>query len=425
MIRITDSHRNTNKAPTIFMKKNVMNQKNNVPSENAPRPPKACISAAEFAALPSDQKSAYRPVDAKYERLPLICIILYGIAALCIILYIAMMNSTAFADWFNETVSAALRVLFATLTDWLPFSLGEMTLWMLPLILFLVLRHAIRHRCDTWRAAVVYVLMLLSAVVTLFSVFVLNFAAGYRGSSLDQKLELDRQKVSAEELYDTAVIMIDAINGVTAEIDFRPEDFSVMPYSLAEMNDKLAAAYGNFAEQHSFITHVNSRVKPVMASEVMSYMHITGVYSFFTGEANINVNFPDYTIPYTAAHELAHQRGIAREDEANFVAFLVCIGSEDPYIRYSGYLNVYEYVANALYKADRELYYKAVAHLHSEVKSEMTAYNRFYDKYRESTVSQVSGSINNAYLQSQGTPGTKSYGMVVDLAVAYYKLPNK
>jgi hypothetical protein len=133
------------------------------------------------------------------------------------------------------------------------------------------------------------------------------------------------------------------------------------------------------------------------------------------------VNFPDYTIPYTAAHELAHQRGIAREDEANFVAFLVCIDADDPYIRYSGYLNVYEYVANALWKADKDLYYKAVAHLNSEVKAEMTAYNRFYDKYKESTVSQVSGTINNSYLQSQGTPGTKSYGMVVDLTVAYYK----
>ncbi|MBQ4111333.1 MAG: DUF3810 family protein, partial [Clostridia bacterium] len=48
-------------------------------------------------------------------------------------------------------------------------------------------------------------------------------------------------------------------------------------------------------------------------------------------------------------------------------------------------------------------------------------YSRFYDKYRHSTVSQVSGSINNSYLQSQGTPGTQSYGMVVDLAVAYFK----
>ena len=406
------------------MKKSFRSTKKASPQDapqNASDFPKASVSAAEFAALTPEEQTAYRPVDPKYERLPVVCVVLYLLAAVCVLLYIAMANSVTFADWFNGTVSAALRVLFATLTDWLPFSVGELTIWMLPLLLFLVLRHAIRRRCDTWRTAVVYIGILLSVVVTLFSVFVLNFAAGYRGSPLEEKLGLDREAVSGEELYDTAVILIDAINAETAEIDFRDKDFSVMPYSLDEMNAKLADAYRRFADGHDFITHVDSRVKPVLASEVMSYMHITGVYSFFTGEANVNVNFPDYTIPYTAAHELAHQRGIAREDEANFVAFLVCIGADDPYIRYSGYLNVYEYVANALWRADRELYYKAVAHLNDEVKAEMTAYNRFYDKYRESTVSQVSSTVNNTYLQSQGTPGTKSYGMVVDLAVAYYK----
>lgn len=400
------------------MKKNAATSKRVPPASPKLRSP---VSSAEYAALPPEQQRAYRPIDPKYERLPVICWVLYGLAAVCGVLYIIMTYSVSFSDWFNETISAALRVIFATVTDPLPFSLGEMTLWMLPLMLVLVLRHAIRRRCDTWRTAVIYVGILLSVVVTLFSVFVLNFAAGYRGSTLDEKLELDREKVSAEELYDTAMLLIEAINTETSEIAFSPKDFSVMPYSLEEMNEKLADAYGTFAERHDFITHVDSRVKPVLASEVMSHMHITGVYSFFTGEANINVNFPDYTIPYTAAHELAHQRGIAREDEANFVAFLVCIGADDPYIRYSGYLNLYEYVANALWKADKDLYYKATAHLHAEVKHEMTAYNRFYDKYRESTVSQVSGTINNSYLQSQGTPGTKSYGMVVDLAVAYYK----
>ena len=357
----------------------------------------------------------------KYERFPIPCMVLYGLAAVCLVLYIVMMKSVAFADWFNTTVSAALRSVFAVLTNWIPFSLGEAVILLLPLALFLVLRHAIKHYCGSWRAAMVYIGMLLSVVVTLFSVFTLNFAAGYRGSPLDQKLELDRQKVSAQELYDTAEILIENINRETAEVEFGEGGFSAMPYNLHDMNHHLAEAYRGFSDEHDFITHVDSRVKPVLVSEIMSYMHITGVYSFFTGEANINVNFPDYTIPYTAAHELAHQRGIAREDEANFVAFLVCINSDDPYIRYCGYLNAYEYVANALYRADKELYYKAVAHLNTEVKAEMAAYNDFYDKYRESTVSEVSGTINNSYLQSQGTPGTVSYGMVVDLTVAYYK----
>ena len=39
----------------------------------------------------------------------------------------------------------------------------------------------------------------------------------------------------------------------------------------------------------------------------------------------------------------------------------------------------------------------------------------------ESVASEISGVVNDTYLTIQGTPGTASYGMVVDLAVAYYK----
>ena len=153
----------------------------------------------------------------------------------------------------------------------------------------------------------------------------------------------------------------------------------------------------------------------------MSYTHITGVYTFFTGEANINVAFPDYTVPFTAAHELSHQRGVARENEANFMAFLVCIRSEDAYIRYCAYLNLYEYVLSALAGADSQMYAKAYAKAPECVKGEMAAYSEFYQKYKESTVSEISGAVNNTFLIIQGTEGTKSYGMVVDLAVAYFK----
>ncbi len=383
--------------------------------------PPSSISAATYASLPPDLKAVYRPVDPRYERLPIPCIILYAIAAACLVLYAAMGGSVVFADWFNTNISSPLRALFALLTAWIPFSVGESLIWLSPVILFLVLRHAIRHRCDTWRTALVYIGILGSVVVTLFSLFVLNFAAGYRGRPLEDKLELDRTRVSAQELYDTAVLVRDEMDRVAAEISFGGDGFSVMPYTLAEMNGHLSDAYATVADTYDFIPHFSSRVKPVLASEVMSHMHITGVYTFFTGEANINVGFPDYTIPYTAAHELAHQRGIAREDEANFVAFLVCDASEDPYIRYSGYLNLYEFLANALYGADRDLYYKLTAEMREEVRGELRAYSAFYDKYRDSVVSNVSSTINNSYLQSQGTPGTKSYGMVVDLAVAYFR----
>jgi hypothetical protein len=194
-----------------------------------------------------------------------------------------------------------------------------------------------------------------------------------------------------------------------------------MPYGFAEMNRKLIEAYDKFAESHDFISNFRSTLKPVFLSEGLSYMHITGVYTFFTGEANININFPDYSIPYTAAHELAHQRGVAREDEANMIAFLVCIGSDDPYIQYSALTNVYEFVISALYKADRELYRDIRKRTNESFNNELAAFSKFFDKYEKSVASQVSGVVNDAYLVSQGTQGQVSYGMVVDLTVAYFK----
>lgn len=117
---------------------------------------------------------------------------------------------------------------------------------------------------------------------------------------------------------------------------------------------------------------------------------------------------------------MAHQRGITREDEANFVAFLVCTMSDDAYIRYCGYADVLSEVMNKLYAADAELYKQANALMPEELKREYASYSEFFDKYRDSTASKVSGAINDAYITSHGQPaGIQSYGLVVDLVVAY------
>ena len=161
--------------------------------------------------------------------------------------------------------------------------------------------------------------------------------------------------------------------------------------------------------------------KQVALSTPMTYTHISGVYTFFTGEANVNVNYPDYVVAFSAAHEMAHQRGISREDEANFVAFLVCLEAQEPFLRYSGYLNLCEYLMSALYSASPALYRSVMATLDARAWGDLSAYSAFMKKYADNPAASVSNAINNAYLTSQGTPGIRSYNLVVDLAVSYYR----
>lgn len=354
-------------------------------------------------------------------KLPLVCKIIYALAALCAILYICFICFPEFSDIFNRYVSPFVRGFLATLTGWIPFSLAEFLLLMVPFIVIAIVVFGLKRYSSSWRDVLIFSLTILSVAAYVFSTFTLGFVPAYRGSRLDKKLGLDKQPVSADELRDTTYAVLEELTAIESEIGFKSDGFSVMPYSYEELNDKLMDAYDVACEKYDFIPKLHSRVKRVMLSEPMTYTHISGVYTFFTGEANINTNFPDYTLPYTAAHELAHQRGIAREDEANFVAFLVCKDSDDVYIRYSAYLNMYEYLRNALYAANPDYYTETYYSVPVNCRKEMTAYSKFFDKYRENVIEEVSETVNDTFLTINGTEGTRSYGMVVDLAVAYYK----
>ena len=385
--------------------------------------------------IPNEEKNDIEEITAEELKkpaeelekkpIPLFSKILLSLAAFCGVLYILFLNIPAFSDFFNKYFSPIVRTILSYLTTWIPFSLAEMLLILVPVIIVVIVGVGIKKYSSSWRNVGVFCVIMLSIASYIFSTYTLGFVPAYHGSTLDKKMELDKQKVSATELYETASILSEELSKEAEHVIFNGEGFSVMPYGYNELNDKLMDAYEKACEKYDFISPLHSNIKEVMLSEPMTYTHISGVYTFFTGEANLNVNFPDYVLPYTAAHEFAHQRGIAREDEANFVAFLVCMESDDHYIRYSAYLNVYEYVANALYSADKNSYTYVYHSLPYGVKTDMAAYSKFFKKYQKTVVSEISGAVNDTFLNFNGVEeGSKSYGMVVDLAVAYYKNEN-
>ncbi len=360
-------------------------------------------------------------IEEPNYKLPKFSIVLFIAAGVTALLHVISANSEAFSDFINQNVSRWVRFLLAHVTNLIPFSFAEMLIIGLPIIFVTLCVYSVKKYSDTTRHMLVFIGIALSLLSVFYTLFFWGFGVGYNGAPLEDKLELERAQVSAQELKETAEILIEKTNEAAQDVIFRKSGFSVMPYNIGELSDKLCEAYESSYKKYDFITPLTSNLKPVILSEPWAYTHITGVYSYFTGEANINVAFPDYTVAYTAAHEMAHQRGIAPEDEANFVAFLVCLESDDPYIRYSGYANMLEYVLNALYRADSKAYTELYRHIDNTIRREFAAYSDFFSKYRDSAASNVADKVNDTYLKLNGTEGSKSYGLVVDIAVAYYK----
>ncbi len=358
--------------------------------------------------------------DGNAVRLPKFSYVFFGLALISVILYIIAINNVEFANFYNMHISSIFRGALATVTNIIPLSFAELLVICAPIILFFLIRLGMKKYCASWRDVGIFCLTVLSFLALVFSVFINNFGIAYYTSTLDERLELDKKTVSAGELASTAEWLIAEVNSLIDDVDFEDKGSSIMPQSIREMNNSLLSSYKKVSKEYPFISELTSYIKPIMLSEPMTYTHIAGVYTFFTGEANLNTNAPDYSLVYTTAHELAHQRGIAREDEANFIAFLVCAANDDAYIRYCGYMNLCEYVLNALYSADKELWETTYKKLDNRAIYEMIAYNDHYEKYRDNVVGEISGAINDSYLQANGTQGSVSYGLVVDLAVAYF-----
>ena len=360
------------------------------------------------------------------QYIPVPALILFAFAVISGAVHIISEFSKPFSDFVNRYIGSFFRSVLAVITSILPFSLAEAVILFIPVIFTVIIVLCVKRTNKSVRDGVRYVASMAAVLSLFYSLFVFTTAVGYNGAPLSEKLSLDEAPVSVDELREAAEYMKEKTNEQLSEIEYVYGKNSVMPYSLSDMNELLLKAYDKVSDEYAFLPRLYSRVKPIALSEPMTYTHISGLYSYYTGEANVNVNFPDYTLPFTAAHELAHQRGILPENEANFVAFLVCISSDDAYIRYSGYLNMYEYLNSALYSADYDAFAEVYSSLDVRVHGEISAYNEFFEKYRDNVAADISSTMNDNYLKSQGVEsGEKSYGMVVDLAVSWVKAIEK
>ena len=161
-------------------------------------------------------------------------------------------------------------------------------------------------------------------------------------------------------------------------------------------------------------------VKPFACSNALSVLRFTGFYFPFTGEANVNMDSPVAWLPSTVCHEMAHQRGVISEQECNFIGILAATRCADPVYRYSGWLEGYVYLSNALYRADPDRSRAVRETLPETVIADLRADNTYWAAFR-GPVSQASESVYDAFLKTNGdASGIRSYGMVTDLLVTYF-----
>ena len=310
-----------------------------------------------------------------------------------------------FGEWYARFVYPVFVGSLGRMSGLFPFALMEV---LACILIFFCISYVIRRFRDMKKILVGSIFLL----TLLFFLFTINCGINYYRKPFSAYSGLDIRKSSMEELKSLCVKLTDTLNqmaaqGVTEELN------------MADLKAESVKSMKKLGEVYPELSGFYPQPKPLAWSYLFSIQQLCGQYSPFTAEAIYNRSMPQYNIPHTVCHELSHLRGFMREDEANFIGYLACIGSEEDAFRYSGYLTGWIYATNALAKSDPIAYAEISRQLSDQIWVDLRYNTEFWGKY-EGKTAEVSNQLNDTYLKlNSQTDGVESYGRMVDLMLAY------
>ena len=261
--------------------------------------------------------------------------------------------------------------------------------------------------------------LLLAAVMTVSLFLCIMLGATFKADSFQDRSGLRAEPETVDALYAVTERFTEKLCK-TADSVPRDADgqFCVTREAIFADATKI---YRGAENVFPFLTLEDVAPKGAMYSHLMSICGWTGFYFPFSGEAHVNIEPPNALLPSTIAHEMAHQRGVAAELEANFVAILACAESGNPVYEYSGWLFGFLHLGNALYDHDPERYYELAGRLPETVWADLRANDEFWAE-NETKAAEVTEQLYDSMLKGYGHElGLQSYGAVVDLLIAWDK----
>lgn len=332
--------------------------------------------------------------------------------------------------YFTEVVYS--RGIFLVIRWIWDYSLGLVPIPLLyifvPLLLFYFIRRWRRgkpHRkarpvINRWGSMLVSVLGL--AGITLF-LFYFLWGYNYQRLPVAQQLKLPVSELSDEEVqkeyHRVTQLLVDAqaILHPFSDTAFLDRE------ALQGLESKSRNLLKHQLQKYNYPVPGRPRAFAFRPQGLLMQLGASGIYIPFVAQGHVDAAQTPVSQPSTMTHELAHAYGFGDEGTCNFWAFLACTESDDPLIRYSGYMSYWRHVAS-LYKSRfpedfEEERKKLPAGIVEDLKKiyEVNArYPGFFPSF--------SRAFYERYLKAQGIEeGRKSYSKVVSYVVAFQKRP--
>ena len=308
--------------------------------------------------------------------------------------------SERFSKAINESICQKIRGVLASINSVFSFSIFEILVLLSPVLIFIAVRFVLSNN-EKMKARFVSALGFISLFASLY-ILTLGISYDYPSPFLRYSGAVDGDK-----LCRAANILCDIVNEESKSASENPS-FDFISQEVNEVYKKNSSAYFRKA------TRLPSP-KPLISSRLVNYTGILALYSYPTGEININTAVPTYTLGFTIAHEYAHAVGFSSESDASFLAFVLAFESDFPTFRDSVFLSVLDNMLSDIKSFSKEEYYAVVSRLCERAKLDITSYRTYLKKYGPSYIYKAFDTLNSEHLDVWDKNKRHSY-----LAVSRY-----
>lgn len=333
-----------------------------------------------------------------------------GILFAQIILFYGLSKSETAIQW-HQTFFETQKYYHQFLFHWLPFSVGDIFYILLLIIIFYFLIHFKTFKADF--------LLLVNILYFSYQIF---WGLLYFQPPLINKLphhDISQKKIEQ--------LTLKYLNLCKTTRELTHEDTN----GVFKINDTQTIKQEILSQQHLipklFPTQRPTDIlnsKPSLFSTIMDYTGILGYYNPFTAEAQYNPNIPQTQIPFTIAHENAHQIGVAREQEAHFFAYIIGSNTENIDLKYSTYWFVLKNLLRFQSDYNTDFVEEILNQFSDKMKRDLSHEKDFYEKHY-GIFAKFLSFTNDWFLKSNQQDGSISYDYFIHLFLLYEISENK
>jgi len=255
------------------------------------------------------------------------------------------------------------------------------------------------------------------------AIFYWFWGMNYFRSNEVERLGLHPEAVDKVRLTDWTKSWTEKVNQSRTLLIQNEQERQGFIFSRKTLKTELEVGFQQLMRDHGFIEYRHLPILFWRPKGLWLRNSAAGFYFPFTGEATLDSGLHPFQVPFTMAHEMAHAIGFTDEGVCNLLALIVCLRSEDPFIRYSGKLTFWRYLARELRRLDPEFYSTVYNEILTEVvKEDLKSIHENSLKYAD-WFPGLQRKVYDTYLRAHGiTEGVSSYSEVLMLADSYFEL---